>query len=764
MKKPELLAPGGSFAAAFQAFEAGADGVYLGLAEFSARKAAVNFSPEQLRRIRELARQRGRRIYVTLNTVIKEEEMSRAASVCAWLDALEVDGVIVQDFGLLSLLARSFPRLPIHASTQMAIHNDAGLRFAEKAGIRRVILSRELPLESIKALRARHPGIELEVFIHGALCYSFSGVCLASWALTGRSGNRGECAQICRSVFCSGQNTESSPFSCRDLALGTEVLKLAEAGIDSLKIEGRMKSPEYVFHVTRLYREILDKGSALSPAELAELQRNAEATFSREKTSAYFHSPRGRSLLTAGYPGHRGIPLGAVSEMCGREMGLRLLERLSLHDGIGFWQPAAVEPSIFAVKAIQRGGRLVRYAEAGEEVFVMVAREAPLPSAGTEVRLFSSRFLDRPQPKETSVPLFKVPFCLTATLAHGEEAGTMTCSASGHLGTFTISAPLTLLDSTGGKSFEAVVRKLFEGSAGSLAGLVELSFVNDTGRKDTEIFVPPSELKKVKNDVMAALDVWLLSAIERKAQTATSSEAAVPAAQPRPARLAALSDRNLLSPPSVPRTPFASLEDVRRGPQAFSSLAGFVFVPLPPVMLEEGQWAESLQRLCAEHPAVRFALGLNNAGHVQMAEQLAGIDNCFFFIDYFLYVANRGALSFLAARLDRLLFLYSWIEGDAETFTTLEAAAAERQGAAVLKVAEDHRPALFFSLGCFERHALGGGRCREGCPKDFAYELRQGKNLFDVVVKDCVTYLFQTSKESNHAGKLRADPHHDRRP
>ncbi|HVP19880.1 MAG TPA: peptidase U32 family protein, partial [Spirochaetia bacterium] len=307
MKTPELLAPGGSFAAARQAFEAGADGVYLGLSEFSARKAATNFSLEQLRRIRELAGKLGRRIYVAMNTVIRDEEMERFASLLAWLEALDVDGVIVQDLGACLLLCRSFPRLAVHASTQMAIHNDSGLRFAEELGIRRVILSRELPLERIRELRARHPGIELEVFIHGALCYSFSGVCLASWALTGRSANRGDCAQICRSTFCEEgdggrRHGEGSHFSCRDLSLGTDVLKLAEIGIDALKIEGRMKSPEYVFHVTRLYREILDKGSALSEADLEELQKNANVTFSRERTKGFLHSPRGRALLTGRYP------------------------------------------------------------------------------------------------------------------------------------------------------------------------------------------------------------------------------------------------------------------------------------------------------------------------------------------------------------------------------------------------------------------------------------------------------------------------------
>ena len=230
MKKPELLSPAGSFEAAYQAFEAGADGVYLGLTEFSARKSATNFDLPQLRRILGLARQKGRRIYVTVNTVIREAEMPRVASLCGGLQSLDVDGVIVQDVGLCALLARGFPHLAIHASTQMAIHNDSGLRFAREVGIRRVVLSRELTLEKIRSLRQRHADIELEVFVHGALCYSFSGVCLASWALTGRSGNRGDCAQICRSVFCSGKDREATPFSCRDLSLGTEVLKLAEAG------------------------------------------------------------------------------------------------------------------------------------------------------------------------------------------------------------------------------------------------------------------------------------------------------------------------------------------------------------------------------------------------------------------------------------------------------------------------------------------------------------------------------------------------------
>jgi len=747
MSKPELLAPGGSFAAAYQAFEAGADGVYLGLSEFSARKAAANFDLVQLRRILGLARERGGRIYVTLNTVIREDEMPRAASLCAWLESLGVDGVIVQDLGLCALLRRGFPGLAVHASTQMAIHNDSGLRFAKEAGIRRVTLSRELTLERIRELRINHPDIELEVFIHGALCYSFSGVCLASWALTGRSGNRGDCAQVCRSVFCSEHEEGSTPFSCRDLSLGQEVLKLAEIGIDSLKIEGRMKSPEYVFNVTRLYREILDKGSALSQPELEELQRNAEAAFSREKTAGYFRFSRGRDLLTRGYPGHRGILMGTVTQARGREIGLRPQFRISLHDGVGFWQSAGSGPVIFPVIALRRGSRPARYAESGEAVFITLPAETPLPALGTEIRLFSSRFLDRPLPKETGFAPMKVPIRLELTLTQREGAGVLSCGVRNEGESFAFCASLTLLDSTGGKSFEAVLRKLLGESGDSMVRIAELSFSNETGRADNGIFVPPSELKKARNEILASLGSWFLSGMERKAQHALTEVPWPPqgAGNVGLSDSAAFSHRNMLSPPTTQPVPFASLEAVQKGPAAFSSGAGFVFVPLPPVMVDDKVWIESLRILCAENQQTRFAIGLNNVGQLQLAGELAGLENCFFFVDYFLYAANRSAASFLAARVAKLLFLYSWIEGGEDTLRLLAAPAAVR-------ITEGYRPPLFYSLGCYERHSLGAGKCRRECRRHFIHEVRQGKNRFDVVVKDCVTYLFQKPMENRHVG------------
>ena len=748
MRKPELLAPGGSFDAAFQAFEAGADGVYLGLTEFSARKAAANFTLEQLRRIRTLAADRGRRVYVALNTVIRDEEMPRLAQSLAWLEALSVDGVIVQDLGTCRLIREGFPCLPVHASTQMAIHNDGGLRMAEELGIRRVILSRELPFEAIRDLRLRHPGIELEVFIHGALCYSFSGVCLASWALTGRSGNRGDCAQICRSLFHpKGDRPSGSFFSSRDLALGPEVLKLAGIGINALKIEGRMKSPEYVFHVTRLYRAILDRGEDLPAGDLEELLRSSELTFSREKTTGWFESPRGTRLLEPGFPGHRGTALGTAAAIRGQEITLRLLRDVSLHDGVGYWPSGARDPLIFPVRRITRGGKQVRFARAGETVSIPCAETAgdPPPTRGAEIRLFSSRFLDRPLQKETAVAPMKVPVDLAVTIGRDAQGGVFSCAAEGDAAGFSFSRRVALDSSSGGRPFIDILGKILGESGASAVTLGRLSLVNATGLGDAEIFIPPSELKRAKNELYSALDAFLASALEKKAGAACAmTDAPARAASPgdSPALstedLSTLSHRELLSPRSQRPIPFLAAGAPR--PEELFSLGGFLFLPLPPVCMNDREWPAELKRLSSAHPGARFAVGLSNVGHLALADELASTGDLYFFIDYYLYAANRRTVSFLEARVPRLLFIYSWIEGDEGNHRSITGSGSR---APLVRIDASYTPPLFYSLGCLLRHGRGGGECLDGCPKDHAEEMRQGRNSFRVIVKDCVTYLFQ---------------------
>jgi U32 family peptidase len=727
LKIPELLAPGGSFQSAFQAFEAGADGVYLGLKEFSARKAAQNFSIEQLRRVRQLASAGGRRIYVALNTVVRGSEWGSLVETLGWLEALAVDGVIVQDLGVCELISRRFPRLPIHASTQMAVHNDAGLDMAQEMGIRRVILSREIPLERLRRLRDRHHDMELEVFIHGALCYSFSGACLASWALTGRSGNRGDCAQICRSLFRAEEADcgEGHFFSCRDLFLGREVRKLAEIGIDALKIEGRMKSPEYVFNVTRLYRGILDRGEALPDAEYQELVRRAETSFSRRKTTGWFHAVSGLDLIDPLTPGHRGARLGAVESVRGREMHVKIGADLSVRDGVGFVAEDGQEPVVFAVRRLSREGREVAFARAGDLVGIEVPPEAAaaMPPAGAEIRHMSSRFLDMPQPKEAGFPLYRIPVDMEVTL---DKEPALTVRAQGFP---SFSAPLPFQTAEHRMSFAEILAIMFRQSGESALTLGTLSFVNQTGLADDGLFVPPSVLKKVKNHFYRFL------------QSAFQSRLLADSADvewPRPADsllsrgdLEVLAHRGRLSPAGGV-VPFVSPDP---GDVEVTDLfvhAGFTWLPLPPVIMEDNGWIPALRRLAEAHPTRRLAVGLNNLGHLGFAAALADQANIWFFADFFLYVANPGVLAFLRRRVPRLLFSYWWIEGGPQ----------EGDGA-VVRIAEDFRAPLFTGLGCFARHSLHGGSCPGDCPKDFERMLHQGRNRLQVVVRDCVTYMFK---------------------
>jgi len=745
LKRPELLAPGGSFLAAFHAFEAGADGVYLGLKEFSARAAAQNFSREQFLRIRRLAADRGRTVYVTLNTVIREQEMPRLRETLAWLQALRVDGVIVQDLGVCDLVRQEYPLLPIHASTQMAVHNDSGLDVAEELGIRRAILARELPLERIAALRVRHPRMELEVFIHGALCYSFSGACLASSALTGRSGNRGDCAQVCRSVFradsTSGRGAPAHLFSTRDLFLGRDILRLAEIGIDALKIEGRMKSPEYVFNVTRLYRQVLDRGDAIPAGEYDELVRRSELGFSRSRTAGWFPSQRGTRLLEPGSPGHRGTHLGIVQSIQGRRIVLRLDGDLSLHDGLAFSPGEGRDPAAFPVLGILKSGREVRFARRGETVSVEVPRDAAenLPAQGEEIRQLSSRFLDLPQPREASFPLYKIPLDLDVS---ADIDGRIIVRSPGFP---EFQRRVTIAPSTSRKQFLSVLASLLDESGESAFRPGKLSFANGTGLPDDGIFVRPSELKKVKNDLYEFLD----GAFEARAAAARGSAdvtvAAGGSSPLSPAQLEMVSHRERLSPPAMLPVPFVGGEPSLLELSPLADCAGFRWLPLPPVLLDDAPWIDAVRRLARRHAGTQIAVGLNNISHLAVAAALSESGNTWFFGDFYLYAANDRTLSFLRARVPRLLFAYEWIEDDPAR-AGMDSPGQDRPDGSrpvpTVRMSREFRPPLFYSLACFTRHSTNGGRCEEGCPKEFRGDISQGRNRFRMVVRDCVTYLF----------------------
>ena len=279
---PELLAPAGDMECLAAAISAGADAVYLGGLKFGARAFAKNFSPEELSWAVKLCHLHGVRLYVTLNTLIYDKEIEEAVAYAESLHRIGVDALIVADLGIASLIRERIPDLEIHASTQMGVHNRAGADVAYSLGAARVVLARECSGADIKKI-TEEAKPEIEVFLHGALCVCHSGQCLFSSMVGGRSGNRGECAQPCRLPYNNGKYI----LSLKDLSLANHIKELVSSGVSSLKIEGRMKSPSYVFEVTSIYRRLLDECREATREENARLS----AAFSRGGfTDGYFTS------------------------------------------------------------------------------------------------------------------------------------------------------------------------------------------------------------------------------------------------------------------------------------------------------------------------------------------------------------------------------------------------------------------------------------------------------------------------------------------
>ncbi|MDH3393146.1 MAG: U32 family peptidase, partial [Desulfobulbaceae bacterium] len=256
MNQTELLAPAGGLESFFAAIEAGADAVYCGLNDFSARAKAKNFTLAEVAGLTAYSHQHDRKLYVALNTLVKELELPHLVETLAALEEIGIDGVILQDLGVWRLIRDHFPGLALHASTQMTVHNVAGVKMLERMGFERAVLARELSVQEIGVIR-QQTSIELEHFIHGALCFGISGQCLFSSYLNGTSGNRGRCAQPCRRRYLYHEQP-GYYFSTNDFCAIEFLPQLIKAGVMSFKIEGRMKSAEYVGKVVEAYRLMLD--------------------------------------------------------------------------------------------------------------------------------------------------------------------------------------------------------------------------------------------------------------------------------------------------------------------------------------------------------------------------------------------------------------------------------------------------------------------------------------------------------------------------
>ena len=340
MKNIELLAPVGSMESLYAAIQNGADAVYLGGKLFNARQNASNFENDEIKEAVDYAHLRGVRVYITANILIDDSEMESVIDYIKYLYEVDVDAVIVQDMGLANLVRNFFPKLEIHGSTQMTINNLYGAEFLHDMDFSRVVLARETPLDEIKYISENTP-IELEAFIHGALCISYSGQCLMSSMIGGRSGNRGRCAQPCRMpsslVDKDGRLLEDWDkkhiLSTRDLNTIEEVDKIVDAGIVSLKIEGRMKRPEYVATIVKNYRKALDQGiDSLDEKDKEDI----EQIFNREFTKGAMLGSFGDDFVSVDRPDNRGLYIGRVSRADKYKVYIELEKDISIGDGIEF--------------------------------------------------------------------------------------------------------------------------------------------------------------------------------------------------------------------------------------------------------------------------------------------------------------------------------------------------------------------------------------------------------------------------------------------
>ncbi len=311
----ELLAPAGNIETLEAAIGEGADAVYMGLKSFNARMRASNFAWNQFEAAVQSLHRRGKKIFVTVNTVCEEKETERLYRFLKYLNEIGPDAIIVQDYGVVRMVQEFFPNLRVHGSTQMNIASASAANLMGKEGVRRIVLARELGLKEIQDIRSK-TNVELEVFVHGALCVSESGLCLFSSYLGGKSANRGMCAQACRRFYNAeiiGGGTESGYyFSPHDLQLIEKIPELVTAGVDSFKIEGRMKSAEYVGSVTAAYRYVLDNWESDKKGAIATGKRLLSSDFARSKTLFWYQGESAEHVLNPNQAGGTGIALGKI--------------------------------------------------------------------------------------------------------------------------------------------------------------------------------------------------------------------------------------------------------------------------------------------------------------------------------------------------------------------------------------------------------------------------------------------------------------------
>jgi len=508
----ELLAPAGSWEALEAAVNAGADAVYMGGKAFGARQYASNFDREEMAKAVYFAHMHRVRIYITVNTLVDDSEMQDLASYLLFLNNVGVDGIIVQDLGVIRLAKQIVPDLPLHASTQMTVTNSSGVDFSIEAGMERTVVARELSLEEIKAACSR--GTEIETFIHGALCVCYSGQCLMSSLIGGRSGNRGRCAQPCRLPYklmnakgedmLAGKDAGQYLLSPKDMNTLEILPELIEAGVVSYKIEGRMKRPEYVAVVVDAYRRAIDSYKAGNYNVPQKDLDNIEQIFNRDFTTAYMTHRPGREMMSDRRPNNRGVLVGRVAKLdkVRNKATIKLDKELHLGDGLEFWVSVGGRVGT-TVTEMLRGGESVSVAGVGEQVTIDVPNGVRLNdrvfrTLDAGLMAYAQQFFG-PDAKK------RIPVDAVVTAKLGEPMKIMLTDDEGNVGygetNFIVEeARKRALD-------DDVVRKQVD-----RLGTTEYFLNSLTFEHDDNVMVPMSEMNEARRMAAESLDVTRLEA------------------------------------------------------------------------------------------------------------------------------------------------------------------------------------------------------------------------------------------------------------
>ncbi len=740
----ELLLPAGSMQAGLAAFEGGADAIYLGFNRFSARKEAKNFTFDEFRRISSYARAHHKKIIVAINTLMTDEEIPEAYKLLKQASLIGCDGIILQDLGLARLCRRDFPNLEMHASTQMAVHTIEGVKEMQDLGFKQVVLSRELTIEEIGKIRTSCPDVKLEVFIHGALCYGFSGLCMASAKLCNRSANGGACAQICRSWFDIEKDplrpAELSPrplgrkawwLSMSDLDGTKAVEKLKEMGIDMLKVEGRMKAPAYTLAAARYYRALLDGGKETKP-----LKKSLQTVFSRRSTGGWLtdygrkeadFTPRETTLGSTSYPRHRGIKIGKVSQLSRHGAVVTLTEPISLRDGISYFTPSGTEP----VGVVQFGLTKLRDAYlhylsegvAGQTVVIGLPEGEVEPREGEDLYCISRH--DQTLPllgKDLAPATMELEMIL-----HIKENQLGMETSLPFLGKKVVKRyPFVLDKAQKPRNFPKEMEELLRQSDKSYFSLKKLAIDNQSHLPLEEIFYPISQMKTMRRDWYKTLDSLLETYMETPL---ARKNGAMEMREMLPLRNM-LSDRN-----QVPWLDVAMVAQQDAPETRMYMVLSKYYLPLSPLMFKEREYYEALdlivEKLKASGNLEKVRFGLNNVAQIRWAKRHP---ECKFFCDIYLYLGNSFSADEMEAELgESLVGGYLWLE--TQSFT--KGYWPFLPGV----LAPSFSLPLFISRSCF-RHDSLLLKCTE-CPHRGSWYLKQKDRTLHVMVKDCITIITQ---------------------